>query len=171
MDLSNSYLSYICSLVGIDDSCRYKRLIHFLMKKDFNYTIPMDGNREADGLDLRYRFSCDKGIPQAIVSIELDSKPCSILEMLIALSLRANSIITSEENASFIFWSMIDNLGFGDQMDEFFDIHYCEDRIEDFLDHNYDSNGEGGLVTLMYPPADLRYVEIWDQIMWWLDEM
>lgn len=171
MDLHDDYFDYICGLVGIDETCDCKKLIRYLFDTEFNYTIPMDGNREADGLYLRYRFGVYANIPEAVISRELDSFGCSMLEMMIALSVRANSILTSNDDTSFIFWSMIDSLGLASQIDSRFDAEYCDEVIERFFNHDYETNGKGGLVTLRYPPNDLRFVEIWDQIMWWLDEL
>lgn len=166
-----SYFDYICSLVGIDQHSRYKKLSRFLMRSPFYYIIPMDDNRYADGVDLRYHFGCDMNIPSPVVSSELDGMDCSVLEMMIALAVRANDIITSDGDPSFIFWSMIDSLGLSSQTDNHFDEDYCHECIERFLNREYLPNGIGGLVTLSNPPTDLRNVEIWCQVMWWLNEL
>ena len=166
--IRDDYFNYICELVGIDDD--YTNLSLFLIKTPFSYILPMDGNREADGIELRYNFGYDFKINQTIIASELDVNPCSILEMLVALSLRINNLITSERNAQFIFWSMIENLGLDSQTDFKFDEDYCKKCVTIFLNREYRPNGEGGLVTLSDPPYDLRDVEIWDQLLWWVNE-
>lgn len=166
--IKEDYFSYICGMVGIDPD--YTELAQYLLSVPFNYILPMDANREADGIDLRYNFGYDYGIDQVLIVNELDICQCSVLEMLAALSLRVNNIITSEQNAQFIFWSMIENLGLESQTNGYFNKSYCEDRINKFLNREYQPNGEGGLITLLDPPTDLRKVEIWDQLIWWINE-
>ena len=166
--IKDDYFDYICDLVGIDPD--YTELAHYLMSVPFNYILPMDANREADGIDLRYNFGYDCNIDQLIIANELDIGQCSVLEMLAALSLRVNNIITSEQNSQFVFWSMMENLGLESQTNEYFSESYCEDKINTFLNREYQPNGEGGLVTLLDPSTDLRNVEIWDQLIWWINE-
>lgn len=164
------YFKYLCSLVGIDDDSVYSMLTSFLMGFPYNYIYAMDGNREIDGINLRYKFGHENGIPSAVIAGEIDNRECSVLEMLIALSIRANDIVTSEDDASFIFWSFIENLGLASQTNKMFDEDYCHICISQFLNHEYQPDGRGGLVTIPNPPTDLRYVEIWDQVMWWLND-
>ncbi len=166
--IKDHYFDYICSLVGIDED--YYKLAKYLMEKPFFYILPMDGNREADGIELRYNFGHDLKIDQSLIASELDVDQCSVLEVLAALSLRINNIITSEQNAQFIFWSMIENLGLDSQTNYYFSERYCDDKVDTFLNREYQPNGDGGLVTLSDPPTDLRNVEIWDQLLWWINE-
>ena len=53
--------------------------------------------------------------------------------------------------------------------DERFDRVYAEDVIDDFLDRDYAPNGKGGLFTIKHCDYDLREVEIWTQMCWYLD--
>ena len=58
-ELNNKYFKWMCQLVldrRYSKSLSYRKLLQFLNRVDFSYTIPMDGNREDDGIDLRYRF-------------------------------------------------------------------------------------------------------------------
>lgn len=168
--MTELYFKYICQLVGITEDSVHSKLAEYLMRTPFNYTYSMDGNREIDGINLRYKFGYENGIPSAVIAGEIDNTECSMLEMLVALSLRANDIVTSDDDQSFIFWSMITNLGLGSQTNQVFDEDYCDICINRFVNHEYAPNGQGGLVTIADPPTDLRFVEIWDQVMWWLDD-
>ena len=50
-ELNNRYFNWMCQLVSVRRYSKgrsYVRLLRFLHKTDFYYTIPMDGNREAD---------------------------------------------------------------------------------------------------------------------------
>jgi hypothetical protein len=55
--------------------------------------------------------------------------------------------------------------------DERFDEGGADRIVQRFLDHKYGLHGEGGLVTLPDTRRDLRTVEIWYQMMWYLDEV
>ena len=44
-----------------------------------------------------------------------------------------------------------------------------DDVIKRFLDRDYEPNGKGGLFTIKNCRQDLRKVEIWYQLCWYLD--
>ena len=68
------------------------------------------------------------------------------------------------------FWNMIVSLGLGSMDDRNFVKNYVDDVIFRFINRDYEPNGQGSLFTLEHPARDLRYVEIWSQAMWYLDE-
>jgi len=167
--MREEYFYYICQLVDAPDE--YDSLLKFLYGRPFTYTIPMDANREADGIELRYRFGYDENIPSSLIASELDNKECSVLEMMAALTLRVCQIIDdSNEEMGNIFGAMIRSLGLAGQVNSRFNELYCMARIEAFLKRDYLPDGKGGIVTLIEPPRDLRGVELWDQVLWWLNE-
>ena len=87
-ELNSEYFDWMCQLVCNRRYTRglsYQKLLRFLHNVDFNYTIEMDGNREEDGIDLRYRFGYENSYENAMISSYLDNSPCSVLEMMIAL--------------------------------------------------------------------------------------
>lgn len=55
--LSGCVSSYVTN--DIAGGCLIKLLRH-LHNIDFQYMLPMDGNRAEDGIDLRYRFGYEK---------------------------------------------------------------------------------------------------------------
>lgn len=135
----------------------------------------MDANRESDGIDLRYRFGYEEQICQPQIAAYLDNRPCSVLEMMVALALRCEEDIMSNSQlgnrTAEWFWEMITSLG----LIRIDDAHYSEDivehAIEVFLDRLYFKNGKGGLFTLANPEKkDMRTAEIWCQMYWYLDE-
>ena len=152
----------------------YNRLLGYLMDRDFSYTLDRDGDRYDDGEDLRYRFAQEMDISGALVSTQIDDRPCSVLEMMVALALRCEEDIMQDPyngiNASRWFWSMIVSLGLGGQTDPFFVEDEVEAVIYRFLRREYEPNGKGGLFTLREPKRDMRTVEIWAQAMWYLTE-
>ena len=147
-----------------------------LSKTDFYYTIPMDGNREADGIDLRYRFGYENSYDESMIAAYLDDRPCSVLEMMIALAIRCEENIMDDpdigDRTGQWFWSMIENLGLSDMDDAEYDELYVHRIVKRFLDRGYKKNGEGGLFTIHHSAGrDLRNVEIWYQMCWYLDEL
>ena len=152
----------------------YEKLLRYLHDIEYTWQMWEDGNRAEDGMDLRYKFAYDCSIKHPIVATYLDDRPCSVLEMLIALSFRCEETIMSNPSignrTGQWFWNMLVNLGLGSMTDKRFDQGYVDEVIGRFLNREYSPNGEGGIIFLENPPRDLRKVEIWCQMMWYLDE-
>lgn len=153
----------------------YRKLFEHLHSRPFTYIIEMDSNREIDGIDLRYRFAYEKDYDYRMVAAYLDDRQCSILEMMVALSLRCEEhIMDNPEIGNRIgqwFWSMIENLGLSDMSDSKFNKRYTDQVLDRLLKREYERNGEGGLFTVNHRPIDLRTVEIWYQMCWYLNEL
>ena len=66
---------------------------------------------------------------------------------------------------------MINNLGLGSMRDDNYDKDYVEYVIQTFLRREYKPNGDGGLFTINHCDHDLRDVEIWYQLNWYLDSI
>jgi hypothetical protein len=141
----------------------YYYLLDYLYNKQFIWSIPLDENREVDGEKLREDYGWDGHF-----------KGCNCLEMMIALAERCEHTIMGDpsglDQSYKWFWYMIDNLG----LNRFDDVHFkydsVEDIVEDWLNHRYKSNGEGGLFPLKNPRKDQRTVEIWFQMCSWINE-
>ena len=176
--LREGYFEWLCGIVVAGRTEEetpvgmYSRLLRQLFEKPFRYDIPMDGNRAEEGIDLRYRFTEELGYPQAAAA-ELDDRDCSVLEMLTALSIRCEEHIMHDDKEGdrtrMWFWEMLGNLG----LIEYTDYHYDETAVnmilERLLNHDYGPHGEGGLFYIPDCPRDLRTVEIWYQLNWYLN--
>lgn len=175
--LNDEYFEWMYQLVcnKLYSKLSYRKLLCYLYNTDFVYIIGMDGNRAADGIDLRYRFAYEFDIDKPLIASYLDTKPCSVLEMMIALSIRCEEHIMDDPDmgnrTGQWFWNMIVNLGLGSMNDLKFDKAYVDKVIDVFLNREYKPNGEGGLFTIPNRKNDLRTVEIWYQAMWYLDSM
>lgn len=60
------------------------------------------------------------------------------------------------------------NLGIGYMSDSQFDERLATEKIYDFLEKRYDADGRGGLFYIKECKEDLRNVEIWTQLCWYL---
>ena len=157
------YFEQLYKRVWDADYQNYSALLRQLYETEFRYSLKRDGNRAADGVDLRrrYRFYSDK--------------PCNVLEMMIALAVRCEeSVMTNSgfgDRTSRWFWLMITNLGLWTMTDEFYNRQRVRDILDIFMDRRYAPNGEGGLFALPYCGKDLRDVDIWYQAMWYFAEI
>ena len=147
----------------------YMRLLEFLHKWIFVWTVGLDANRAADGLELRTRCEEETGF-----DCHFDI-PCSVLEMMVALAVRCEDQLMWDpdrgDRAGLWFWTMIVNLGLGGMTDEFFDEEYAGFAVRRFLNREYDAYGNGGLFIVKNPMEDMREVDIWQQMNWCLGEL
>ena len=167
--VNNDYFEWLFNLVhGI----HYRRLLIELHSIEFRYSIRMDENRADDGVRLRYRYAMQKGCEEYVDQL---NGPCSVLEMMVALAIRCEEDIMDDpsygDRTGQWFWHMIVNLGLGSMTDDRFDKRYVRERIDIFLDREYEPNGKGGLVTIKNCKHDLRTVEIWYQLNLYLDSI
>ena len=139
----------------------YHKLLSYLYDTEFIYILEKDGNRACDGIDFRHYYGCT------------DTRPCSVLEMMIALAYKVEDTIMDDPDAGNRmgqwFWNMIVNLELGHMCDSRFDAKYTERVVRRFLNREYDPNGRGGLFTVD-TQYDMREIEIWYQLMFYLDE-
>ena len=169
----NDYFEWLWNFTKCRGHSQNRKIITLLHNTEFRYSIPMDANREEDGIDLRYRFITEVGIPKNYQEVYayLDG-PCSVLEMMIALAIRCEESIMDDpdigDRTSEWFWLMMKNLGLDYMSDRKFDRDIAEEKISIFLDRRYKRNGEGGLFVVN-GRRDLRKVEIWYQMCWYLD--
>lgn len=176
-NIRDEYFEWMYDLVWKGDKhskhTSFRKLMSCLYETRFRWSIRMDENRAVDGTGLRYRFIRVHGYDDDL--IEYLDGPCSVLEMMVALAVRCEESIMDDplygDRTGHWFRKMIVNLGLGSMTDIQFDRHFVEDTINRFLDREYAPNGQGGLFTVKNPPRDMRDVEIWYQMCWYLDDI
>lgn len=174
--INNEYFEWIYKLVCGDRFAKeisYRKLLMQLHHTEFIFSIRKDQNRAEDGIELRRRFTMVCGYED--MSEYLHDRPCSVLEMMVALAIRCEETIMDDPNVGDRtgqwFWNMVVNLGLGSMIDDRFDRDYVDYAIDRFLKRRYEPNGKGGLFTVRNCDRDLRKVEIWCQLCWYLDTM
>ena len=170
----NEYFDWMSGLVNnntYSDRTSFNKLLMYLHTTEFRYSIPRDRNRAEEGIALRWQFFYEHP------DLDRDAEeylrgPCSVLEMMIALAIHCEDMMANEykgDRTSQWFWGMVVSLGLGGMTDDQFDRHFVDYTINKFLDRDYEPNGKGGLFTIRNCDRDLREVEIWYQLNWYLD--
>ena len=152
----------------------FKRLLMQLHDTEFTYTIRNDQNRAEDGMNLRYRFAKSGVIDEPVDYIlECLAGPCSVLEMMVALARRCENDYMDDpeygDRTAQWFWAMITNLDLGNMIDDWYDKNRVDKTIRRFLNREYDRDGRGGLFRVRNSTVDMRTIEIWSQMFYFLD--
>lgn len=175
--IKNEYFDWLYDYVckgRAHNNISYKKIFTLLHDTEFTFSLPKDFNRAKDGVDLRYRFAIfkeDECDPHHVLDV-LDG-PCSVLEMMIALAVRCEETIMDDtrygDRTGQWFWNMMYNLGIDYMFDDIYDENVAIEIIDTFLDRRYEPDGKGGLFYIRGCREDLRDVEIWSQLCWYLD--
>lgn len=170
--VNDEYLDYLCELIDSDrfaSDVSYKKLLTHLHNIEFTWFVPHDDNRADDGIQLRRSFALDKSDIRLSRCIH---GPCSVLEMMVALAVRCEDTIMDDarlgNRTGQWFWGMIKNLGLISMRDNRFDRDYVDSVIARLLNREYEPDGRGGLFTVRNCEYDMRNVEIWCQLSWYL---
>lgn len=164
MDVTNEYFSWLLNFIETYyvDIRRYSRLLMYLFDKEFIWMIPNDSNRALDAMELRFEFL------NGYQNEEIDSRPCSVLEVLIRLAMDWEHEITYDfhkgDRSSKWFWVMIGNLGLLEFPDTDFNVEEVDEIVNIWLNRSYQKNGEGGIFPVKSGNVDQTKVEIWLQL-------
>ncbi len=170
-NVDERYLSWLCGLIadggrGKDSKIRRgEKMIRGLFDESFHYFIPNDDNRADEGKDLRIRYI---EITQTRLDPHFYFRDCSVLEMLIALSERMafqifNPMQERDPDVSGCFWEIIENLRLKPNQSNAAIIYKL-------LKREYMESGLGGMFPLEDHREDQRAIEIWYQMMAYLNE-
>lgn len=170
--INDEYFEWLCELVDskrFSKQVSYRKLLMHLHNIEFTWFIPHDDNRADDGIQLRRRYSLIRNDTTLSSYIQ---GPCSVLEMIVALATRCEETIMDDalmgNRTGQWFWGMIHNLGLSSMTDSNFDRDFVDEVIARFLNREYEPDGKGGLFTVRHCNHDLRTVEIWCQLSWYL---
>ena len=141
---------------------------------EFIYLIRNDQNRAEDGINLRYRFAKNVYPSESVGFIlECLDGPCSVLEMMLALANRCEEDYMDDpefgDRTAQWFWGMITNLNLGSMIDVWYDKQYVDEVLYKFLNRKYEPDGRGGLFRIRDYKGDMRKMEIWHQMCYFLD--
>jgi hypothetical protein len=139
-----------------------------MYNKEFVWMLEHDGNRAEDGQELKWQFVRAARLPK--VEAKWMYRPCSVLEMMVAITRRMASL--TDGGVRGWFMQLLFNLRLDAYNDMIVESYLGDiDMILDTLvQRTYSSTGEGGLFPLKHPSNDQRGVEIWYQMNAWLIE-
>ena len=167
-EMVDDYFCWLVSIISDGRENSYSMLLKQLFDTSFVYVLERDANRAHDGLDLRDRYSCEEDICLDI------SSPCSVLEMMIALSIRCETDVMynpSRGDRTYIwFWEMIENLGLIRMNNNNFNVIRVRNVLNTFMDRQYETDGKGGL---FWVPGSrgMENEEIWYQMNTFLNSI
>ncbi len=165
---SDGYLEWLSRKAIPDQDLRvsYQKLLSALYEKEFIWFVKNDGNRAEDGERLRIIFEDETGGKCR------NHAPCSLLEMMVALAIRCDCEIMYDpdegDRSSQWFWDMLENLGLSCMDDWTFDQEEFDEITDCLLTRNYAKDGFGGLFYIEGISVDMRKIEIWYQMNYWL---
>jgi len=168
--LRTTYFDWLCERAIPDRYKRgsYQKLMLALYSEDFYWSVANDGNRAGDGEQLRVIFEEETGY-----ECEKDG-PCSVFEMMLALAINCENSIMYDpdegDRTSVWFWEMIENLGLDGLDDWHFDIDTFDLVVRRFLDRKYDRDGYGGPFFIKGFRRDMRRIELWYQLNYYLKD-
>lgn len=170
--------------MNIGESGKYK-LMRYLFDRDFVisdsstdeiFGCSEDEIQAKNGMELRRKYAESVGKKAGKSERDTDRiwksihGKCSVLELLIHLSMSLDSMTNEEEsgkNTGKFFDILLENL-------EFDVTSSAEDWqviVDKFLHRKYKSNGsEGGLFPLKHAEKNMKKVPIWSQLNAWLNE-
>ena len=149
-DVQRSYFKWLCKSVKAEH--KYSMLLDKLRRTDYIWTIERDINRAEDGITLRYNYAVAAGIYDTESQKKVEeylSGPCSLLEFLVALSIRIERDImydvNEEDQTSRWFAEMLDNLGLRKYDDKHYDENQVDYILNRFMSRNYGEDGVGNV--------------------------
>jgi len=167
MNIQNDYFPWLISQINIPPrgNTTYNGMLSMLYDAEFIWILSGDDNRLQDGVDLRHEFL------NHTKNKEIENRPISVLEVLIALSRRVSWITT--ESPEKWAWQLIKNLRLHKASDPLTSRKESnvEDTIEILIWRMYEYDGRGGFFPLQYPKEDQTRKEIWDQMNAYVNEM
>lgn len=174
-ELKERYFIWLCNIVSNEEYFQhlsYSKLLTQLYQTEFIFWYGFDSNRASDGTELRYTFGYENGFDMGFIADELDDSQCSVLEMMVALAIRMEEHIMSDpefgNRTGQWFWNMIASLGLGHMSNDNYNERVVAVKLSKFMEREYDRNGAGSLFTIDDSDIDMRSVDIWYQMNWYL---
>lgn len=152
---------YFNKLVEIVDGYGYENLLKDLYSTEFIVKVKTDANLNDDVRYLRERC----GWPV--------TSPATVFEILICIARNMEDILYDEKHGDRLvewFWLMLENMGLTFYNNTNYDANAVMTIVDIFNNRRYRMTGEGGPFPLRRPPANLRKVDYWYQLNYYVNE-
>lgn len=154
-----------------EDRVDYLPVLLFLSKCEYTWVNELDGNRATDGKLLRVQFADESGCYCEDEDLDI---PCSVLEVLVGLSIHVDSRITGvpgEEHADIWFWEWLKNLGIDERCTGAgYDGMYLEQQVKAWMNNDITTRGDGGPFPLRHTAGNQKSKDMWMQCMAYINE-
>lgn len=175
LNIGQRYLDWLCKKVCDRKSVKaFSKVLYTLYISNFEAILERDNDRILDGLRLRRDFLDEEGIDRDLEESIFPGKQCSILELMVALACRCERDLMTNadigDRTSKWFWVMMHSLGLDGMTDNTYDPDRVSYILDTFINRQYDYTGFGGLFTVQNPRRDMRDVDIWYQMCWYMSE-
>lgn len=139
-----------------------------MFARPFVQIVPLDGNRMADGMDLRVDYARLENIRPTLMP---NLGPCSFLEVLVGLSRRLAFIGGGQ--APGWAWHLMTNLELDLMSDPL--TRPKERKVQGIMDtvinRTYSPDGTGGFFPLVRVEDDQTQIELWYQMNTYIQEL
>ena len=116
--MENLYFRFLIGLIGDEYiAMNYQNLLQKLWSKEYVWELDLDKNRAIDGINLRYLCAQNYGVNEldqdGMIGLGIDiSRPCSVLEMMVALARRTEDKLMHDpdlgDRSGVWFWQMME---------------------------------------------------------------
>lgn len=144
-------------------------LLSQLDNTSFVVVNPYDENRELDAHFLRQQFLREENIDERCIWGER----ASVLEVLVAMSIRIETEITGEVDNDHLerwFWVILENLGLNMYDDDRYDRAKINGILDIWMSRKYKKDGKNGAFPLRKTSLDQREIDLWYQMQLYLTE-
>lgn len=173
------YFNWLCEKTGLASQIglngrTYTMLAKSLFEIPYVWTYADDASRASDARALFYDFQLDRTEAQAF---KLYPHQPSVLELIYSLAIRIERhfmrIAELGDRTNQWFFEMLHNVG----LDAYDDANFNRDSdyyirviCANWMDHNHQYNGTGGLFPIYNPTRDQRTLSLWSQLNDYMNE-
>lgn len=160
----NEYFKWLLSFVCTSEEQElYSEMLAHLYNTEFKWLIELDENRASWGVALRDEF-WDRHY-EGLYGCDILTGPCNMLEMMVALSRQIDNVLYDDaygQRYNKWFWYMVNSLDIN-CTDEDFDEGIFNEKMDIFMNREFEPDGFGSLFLLPDCNFDCRSVQIWVQ--------
>jgi hypothetical protein len=172
-EIGKLYFDWLYNMVcpPLGGRASYRTVCEHMNHVVFDWSVPNDDNRAAEGKELRYEFFEEADLPQDADTQRFTEPDASVFEVIVALCRRAD--FQAERGINNWFRIILENLGLIECSDDKVgpkDAEKIDRVILKMNSRRYRPNGRGGLFPLRNPTEDQREVELWYQLAKYLIE-
>ena len=149
----------------------YIPLLDLLHSLKFEWVVPMDENRAADGAYLREKWLDSEGLYSYLY--EFDDEKASVFEVLIGISERLEDQVgdvMTGDHTSDRFWELLRNLDIEKYCASRYKQLNIKEKVRNWMLRRYKKDGTGSIFPVKNHVKNLLEMQIWDQMSLYVNE-